>query len=258
MAIEITFLGTGTSQGVPVIGCDCNVCVSSDPRDKRTRTSALVTLNKHNVLIDTGPDLRSQCLANNVKRIDAILITHTHADHIFGLDDIRRFNQIQGEAINLYTSAEHMISIEKIFGYARADRAGDNPDLPHLKFISVEPGQSFDLFGYPVTPLPLPHGRYPTMGYRIGNLAYCTDLSAMPDDVINQLRGLNCLVLGALRPKKHPKHLSFKEAVDLARKIAAQQTWLVHMSHNAGHNQQDEFLPPNIRFAYDGLTIKLP
>ena len=199
MSVEITFLGTGTSQGIPLIACDCSVCHSADPRDNRMRTSALVSLDGHNVLIDT--------------------------------------------------------TLEKVFGYAQVERAGGNPDLPHLYFHPVE--EPFSLFGYEVIPIPFPHGRAVVTGFRIGTLAYCTDISDMPAEAAAQLQELELLVLGALRPKPHPAHLTIAQAVEVARRIGAKQTFLVHMSHQVRHREQDELLPDTIHLAYDGLKIRI-
>jgi len=253
MNVEITFLGTGTSQGVPTIACDCEVCRSADPRDKRMRTSALVSLDGHPVLIDTTPDLRVQCLQNNVRGVDAVLITHTHADHFLGLDDIRRYTQIQQSPIDLYVHRQHYASLEKVFGYAQAERAGSNPDLPHLWFHPVE--KPFSLFGHEVIPILFPHGRAVVTGFRIGPLAYCTDISGMPTEAAAQLQDLELLVLGALRPQPHPAHLSIDQAVEVAQRIGAKQTYLVHMSHQVCHQEQDGLLPDSIHLAYDGLKI---
>jgi len=255
MSIEMTFLGTGTSQGIPLIACDCSVCHSADPRDNRMRTSALVNLDGHHVLIDTTPDLRCQCLQNDVRRIDAVLITHAHADHFLGLDDIRRFTQIQQSPIDLYIHRQHYASLEKVFGYAQAERAGGNPDLPHLNFHPVE--EPFSLFGYEVIPIPLPHGRAVVTSFRIGPLAYCTDISDMPAEAAAQLQDLELLVLGALRPKPHPAHLTIEQAVEVAQRIGAKQTFLVHMSHHVSHQEYNELLPDTIRLAYDGLKVRM-
>jgi len=255
MTIELTFLGTGTSQGVPMIACDCAVCRSHDPRDRRSRTSCLLSLDGHNVLIDATPELRLQCLANDVRALEAVLITHTHADHIFGLDDVRRFNQISGRPIDIYAAEEHITLLEKVFGYARADLAGGNPDLPQMVFHRID--GEFSLFGQRIIPLPLPHGRGRAMGYRLGSLAYCTDLSTMPEEVIEQLAGLDVLVLGALRPRPHPTHLSFEQAVRLARRIGARHTYFVHMSHDVGHSDYEQQLGPGIALAHDGLTVTI-
>jgi len=256
MTLELTFLGTGTSQGVPLIACDCPVCTSDDPRDSRLRTSVLLTVDNRNILIDATPELRLQCLWNDVRRLDAILVTHTHADHILGLDDVRRFCQLQHEPINLYAAPDHIKSIEKIFGYARADRACGNRDLPQLIFNTILPDQdSFSLFGRPIIPLPLWHGPDSILGYRVGGLAYCTDVTRMPDETLRKLEGLDVLVLGALRPQPHPKHLSFDQAIELAQRVGAGRTYFVHMTHQISHREQEKLLPPTIHLAYDSLKI---
>ena len=255
MTIEITFLGTGTSQGIPMIACDCTVCRSDDPHDNRTRTSALLTWNGHNILIDATPELRVQCLANDVQRVDAVLITHTHADHIFGLDDIRRFNQSQRQPIPIYAHPDHLSQLEDIFGYARADRAAGNLNLPQFLFRPIT--GPFELFGRQITPRQLPHGPSLSLGFRIGPLAYCTDLSAMTDDTIAQLQDLDLLVLGALRPRPHPTHLSFDQAIELVARIAPRHTRFVHLTHDVSHAATQPTLPPDIQLAHDRLRITL-
>lgn len=256
MAMDITFLGTGTSQGIPMIGCDCEVCRSDDPRDKRLRTSAIITLDGRNLLIDVTPEFRLQCLAHHIRRVDAVLITHTHADHIFGMDDLRRFNQLQQQPLEVFAVPEHLASLEKVFGYARADRPDSNPDLPQLIFQPIT--GPWELFGHRIIPLRLPHGRTTSIGYRIGPLAYCTDLTGMPTDVLAQLQGLDTLVLGALRPEPHIAHLSLDQAIALAQQLQPRQTWLIHMGHLVSHHQVESQMPAGIRLAYDGLKISLP
>jgi len=254
--IEITFLGTGTSQGIPVIACDCAVCHSNDARDRRRRTSALVRVNGASILIDAAPELRLQCLDNDVRRVDAVLVTHTHADHIFGLDDLRRFCQLTGKAIEVYAIGRHIEALEKVFGYARADRAGHNHDLPQFIFRTVT--GPFELLGCAIQPLQFPHGRGISTGYRLGKLAYCTDISDVPDEAFVQLDGVHTLILGTLRSKPHPAHLSIGRAIEVARRVGAARTWLIHMSHHVSHADEDKLLPKDIRFAYDGLKVTCP
>lgn len=258
MTNALTFLGTGTSQGIPMIACDCPVCTSHDPHNQRTRTSGLITINQRNILIDTTPELRIQCLQNNIRQIDACLVTHTHADHIMGMDDLRRFNQIQRQAIDIHHANIHQESLEKIFGYARGEHFKGTLDIPQLNFTPFTPQNGpFTLFEHTITPLLQPHGRNFSIGYRIGNIAWCTDLSTMPQENIAKLQNLDVLVLGALREKPHPAHLSLDQAIELAQIINAKKTYFVHMSHHVSHQDEKKF-PPNIHLAYDTLKINLP
>ncbi len=238
-----------------MIACDCPVCTSTDPRDKRMRCSSLIGVDDHNILIDCTPELRLQCLLHKVRRVDAVLVTHTHADHIFGLDDLRRFNQIQKQPIPVYAMPDHIHRLDKLFGYARADRAGDNPDLPKLVFTPI--ASAFELFDLNVNAYSLPHGQAQSTVYRLGPLGYCTDVSMVPDAVIEAFRGVKVLVLGALRPQPHPAHLSLAQAVAVAQKIRAAKTYLVHVNHHVGHTRVEAELPETIHLAYDGLTVEL-
>lgn len=242
-----------------MIACDCHVCKSTDPRDKRNRTSALITVGSQNILIDATPELRLGCLANNITRLDAVLITHTHADHIFGLDDVRRFNQVQGQPINIYAYADHIRIIDRVFGYARADRATGNPNLPQFIFnqIDMQNPEGIPICSQKILPLTLLHGKDITLGYRIGPLAYCTDLSEMPQETIEKLQDLDTLVLGALRPRPHATHLTFDQAIELSQKINPKRTYFVHMAHDVKHAEYETLLPPSIQLAYDGLKITI-
>lgn len=258
--IKVRFLGTGTSQGIPMIGCTCPTCTSTDPHDQRMRTSALVTLDDHNILIDATPEFRLQCLRFQVSRIDAVLITHAHADHIFGLDDIRRFNQMQGGPIDIYAAPEHVAILRKVFGYAEQNQPIKNLDIPQVQFRTIEVGNGacLNLFGHEIVPLAMEHGGCRSLGYRLGaRLAYCTDLSHMPDEAVEQLRGIEVLILGALRPREHCSHLSFEQAFRLAEQIGAPRVYFVHMSHDVRHAQEQPRMPEHVTLAYDGLEITI-
>ncbi len=259
MNTSITFLGTGTSQGVPIINCDCKVCTSSNIRDKRTRTSAVITIDNTSILIDATPELRIQCLANKIKRVDSCLLTHTHADHLMGLDDLRRFTQSQKMAMDILASQKHINDVKTIFGYASADIAKDNNDLPKFNFRSFDPERGpFNVSGQMVQAFYLDHGPNAiSVGFRIGEIAYFTDLKGISKEIIMQLQGLKLIVLGALRTRPHKTHLSLQEAVLLAESINAEKCYLVHMSHNMGHDEINDNLPEGISLAYDGLTVAI-
>ena len=266
VSIELLFLGTGTSHGVPVIGCDCPVCTSDDPRNTRTRSSALVRLAPRNagpqspppanILIDTSIDFRQQMLRERIDRIDAILYTHHHADHILGLDDVRVFSDRQGR-IDCYAPSFAAERIRSVFAYAfKSPSINDWGGLPQLNLRTID--GPIDILGHRVIPIKLPHGPVVSVfGYRIGPLAYLTDCNAIPDEALEQLRGLDVLVLDALRHKPHPTHLSIDEAVAAARKINAKQTWLTHMCHRVEHASLAAELPPNIQPACDGQVVKI-
>lgn len=255
MDLEVTFLGTGTSHGVPMIGCDCDVCTSSDQRNKRTRTSSLVKVGESHLLIDTTPELRLQALANNVRRVNAVLFTHAHADHIFGLDDVRRFNEMQGGEMPCYGSPETLDTIRKAFNYVfiPTQMGGGKPQL---KLIEVN--APFEVAGVPVIPVPVLHGRILVYGYRIGSFGYVTDCSDIPESSRRLLMGLDTLVLGALRPNPHPTHLSLEQAVEMVDTLKPGRALFVHMTHRLDHEKTNAILPEHIRLAYDGLKIEVP
>ena len=252
--MKITFLGTGTSTGVPAIGCDCPTCKSSDPKDKRFRSSVLLSFAGRNVLIDTTPDLRMQVLNNDIKRLDAILFTHSHADHLFGLDDIRRFCLLQKGAIACYASAACAADIRRIFDYTLVENVHlQSSFCPLIKLREVS--GAFKLFGRVVEPIPLIHADQPILGFRLEKFAYCTDCSKIEPASLAKLNGLEVLVLGALRPRAHRAHLSIGQAVEIAKKLGAKQTFFVHMGHSIKHELVSAELPEGICLAYDGLTI---
>ncbi|MBW7904551.1 MAG: MBL fold metallo-hydrolase [Phycisphaerae bacterium] len=252
MSVTLTILGSGTSHGVPMIGCDCGVCRSDDPRDRRTRTSAVFSFDGRSVLVDTGPELRVQCLACGVARVDAVLYTHHHADHVVGLDDIRRFNWLQRGAIPVYANEKTLRHIRQAFAYAFID----DPDYPSAKpqlECHVIDGP-FELFGREVIPVPYMHGNLPVLGYRIGRAAYCPDCNLMPADSRALLRDLEVLVLDALRRRPHPTHFNLEQAVEEARRINARRTYFTHIAHELKHAETEAELPERMFLAYDGLV----
>jgi phosphoribosyl 1,2-cyclic phosphate phosphodiesterase len=255
--VHVTFLGTGTSQGVPMIGCRCEVCLSSDPRDKRWRPSVIVRLDSGaSVLVDTSADFRAQALAFDVTRIDAVLFTHSHADHIFGLDETRRFNTLQREAIPLYGDERTLSDIRRIFDYAFGASEGANEYVPRLKPFVL--GGAFCFGGAEIVPVPVLHGPREILGFRIGGFAYLTDCSEIPDASWPLLEGLDVLVLGALRHRPHPSHFTVEDAVRAARRACARRTYLTHMCHDLGHAATNAQLPAGVELAYDGLTVTIP
>ncbi len=253
-AIELLFLGTGTSAGVPMIGCHCDVCSSADPRDKRTRCSAVISYGGHSVLVDTSPELRLQAVANNVNRIDAVVFTHAHADHIMGLDDVRRFNTIKGGPLDVFADAHTNRVLQTCFAYAfQEPKAEWKLFRPHLKPHVIH--GPFDLLGQTWTPVELIHGEVNVLGFRVGDLAYCTDVSELPAESFKLLRGLDVLVLDALQEKKHPTHLTIDEALAVIDELNPRETWLTHMSHQVMHAIADAKLPARVKLAYDGLRV---
>ena len=254
--LRVTLLGTGTSHGVPMIACDCAVCTSDDPRDRRTRTSAYVEYAGSGVLIDAGPELRLQCIACDVRRVDAVLLTHTHMDHVAGVDDLRRFNWIQKEVIPCYGTQPTLDELGRMFRYA----FHDDPDYPSAKpgLRQVQIDGPFSVGGCPVVPIELFHGRLPVLGFRFGPFAYCTDCSAIPDASLDKLRDLKVLVLDALRHQPHPTHFTLEQAVEMARRIGAERTYFTHIAHQLGHAETNAGLPAGMALAYDGQQIELP
>jgi phosphoribosyl 1,2-cyclic phosphate phosphodiesterase len=257
--VELLFLGTGTSAGVPMIGCSCEVCRSPDPRDKRSRCSVVISYNGVRILIDTSPELRLQCVQNDVQAIDAVVFTHAHADHIMGLDDIRRFNAVKNGPLDVWADASTHATLSKCFGYAFKEPDPEwKMSRPHLVPRLIDPACRFELFGREWTPIPMIHGKSPVLGFRVGNLAYCTDTSGIPPESMELLRRLDVLVLDALQERKHPTHLTIAEALDVIAELKPRQTWFTHMSHQVMHSVVDATLPSHARLAYDGLLVRSP
>ncbi len=258
--MRLTVLGTGTSFGVPQIGCRCPTCTSTDPRDRRTRTAALIDTQGKRLLIDTPPELRLQLVAAGVDRVDAVLFTHAHADHVHGIDDLRALSVRQGTMLPAYGSHATMQELAAKFPYI-FDPAIVVPvgtSKPELKAHVLEPNATTSICGVPVLALALPHGDHQVFGYRIGPMAYLTDVKTIPDAVIAALAGLDLLVLNALLSRPHPLHLSVPEAIVAAQRVGARRTLFTHLTHENTHAALAAMLPPGIAPAYDGLVIDLP
>jgi phosphoribosyl 1,2-cyclic phosphate phosphodiesterase len=256
---RLTFLGTGTSFGVPQVGCDCAVCRSADPRDRRTRCGVLVDVNGVSLLVDTPPELRLQLVAAGRGHVDAVLYTHEHADHINGIDDLRIFSMKQRRALPLYGPPETMEQLQRSFRYIfdESVQAYAGTSKPTLQPHVLEPGRVVDVLGVPVLPLAFRHGHARVYGYRIGPLAYITDVKEVPAAERALLAGLDVLVLNALWWRPHPTHLSIGEAVATAQALGAQRTFLTHLSHETGHAELAAQLPPGVEPAFDGLVVEV-
>lgn len=252
--MKVTFLGTGTSHGVPMIGCDCPVCTSTDPRNNRTRCSVYVQVNGTNLLIDTPPEFRIQAIRENVRQIDAVLFTHAHADHVFGLDDIRRFNDLSGRPMRCYGSRETLDTVRRAFDYVfvPTQKGGGKPSL---NLLPVE--APFRASRVQVKPIPAFHGSLRVFGYRIRDFAYLTDCSFIPRESEPLLEGLDVLVLGVLRPEPHETHFSVSQGLAVVERFGPRRTFFTHIAHKLDHEQANRALPPDVCLAYDGLSITL-
>jgi phosphoribosyl 1,2-cyclic phosphate phosphodiesterase len=263
--MRVTVLGSGTSHGVPFIGCRCAVCLSTDPRDQRTRPSILIDLGAgagdgdsavrtavRYVLVDTSTDLRQQALTRRIDRVDAILFTHSHADHICGLDDIRRYNEMQRSAMPCFGSAETLADLRRIFSYIFMP-VQQGGGVPKIELFPL--GGAFSLGGVEIVPVRVMHGRLPVLGFRVGSFAYLTDCNSIPDQSWRLLAGVKTVILDALRHRPHSTHFSLSEAVDVVSKLGAERAYFTHISHDLGHAETCAQLPPGVELAYDGQVI---
>lgn len=258
--MRLTFLGTGTSFGVPVVGCDCAACTSDDPRDRRTRHGAVLDTGEGTLLVDTPPELRLQLLAAGVEHVDAVWYTHMHADHVHGIDDLRIFTVRGGDDLPAYAAVENHAHLERYFHYIFDDsyKPWDGSAKPRVCLRPLKAGEPVDIVGRTFLPLEVPHGHVSVYGFRVGSLGYITDAKMLPEATLDALRGVQVLVLNALwfgRP--HPSHFNVEEAVEAARAVGAERTYLTHLTHRVTHAELLERLPDGVEPAYDGLTLEL-
>jgi len=255
--LKFTFTGTGTSQGVPVIGCDCEVCRSTDPRDSRLRSSGILQVNGTTFVFDTGPDFRQQMLTHQVSVLDAVIYTHQHKDHTAGLDDVRAYNFRLRKKMQIYANDLTLNHLRKEYYYIFEN--SDYPALPQLDLHEIDGHTVFNALGTMITPIPVLHGKLPVLGFRIGDLAYITDASYIPPESMAKLKNLKVLILNALRKEDHRSHFTLPEAIKVVESLAPQKAYLTHISHFMGKHADVEAsdLPANVALAYDGLEIEL-
>ena len=254
--VRVLFLGTGTSHGVPMIGCDCGVCRSADSRDVRLRPSIYLELDDGvRVLVDTTPDLRAQALRHDIRRVDAILFTHSHADHVMGLDEVRRYNMLAGRSMPIYADARTLRELRRTFSYIFESTAPKGGGVPDLTLWTI--GGAFSLGRQEVWPVPIRHGPWEILGFRFGRFAYLTDCNGIPDRSLAQLTDLDVLVLDALRHRPHPTHFTLAQAVDMAAAVGARRTYFTHIAHELGHAATCAALPASMALAHDGLELDL-
>ena len=262
--MKVTVLGSGTSKGVPMVGCKCPVCLSTDPRDKRLRVSVFIETDPPagekskapKIIIDTSPDFRQQMLANNISDVDAVIYTHHHFDHIMGLDDISHINFIQKKSVDLYGNEATMDFIKKAFSYIFDENTYRGGGLPNV-VIKIIDNEKFNIGNVEVIPIEYWHGPTLVYGYRIGDFAYMTDCRFIPEEQFEKLKGLKFLIIDALRFRPHPTHFNFEQAIEAAKKTEAKQTYFTHITHDILHQRDNALLPKGIEIAYDGLSFEL-
>jgi phosphoribosyl 1,2-cyclic phosphate phosphodiesterase len=256
MKARVTVLGSGTSHGVPMIGCTCAVCRSADPKDRRTRPSIFIAVdNGPSILVDTSTDLREQALAHGITRVDAILFTHSHADHVMGLDDSRRFSQMAKQKIPCYADAETIASLQKTFYYVFDPGTEQGGGLPQIELRAID--GPFQVGGVTVQPVPLMHGTRPILGFRVGDFAYLTDTNHIPDAAWPLLAGVRTVIVDALRHRPHPTHFTVAEALDAIGRLRPERAYLTHICHDLPHEATNRSLPAGVELAYDGLALTI-
>ncbi len=250
--MKVTFLGTGTSFGVPMVGCECRVCTSDNPKNSRTRSSIIISDGEYNILIDAATELRIQCLKNNVKSLDAVLLTHSHADHVLGFDDLRHFNRTRKTDIPVYGSVETVNNVYRMFSYAFRE-VSSNGSKPKVTLIPID--GKFNLSGMEIIPVDVMHGQERVTAYRFNRFAYVTDVSQIPQDSVEKLKGLDLLIIAALRNIPHEKHFSIEQAISMVSKLKPKQTFFTHIAHDIEHEETNNILPSGIELAYDRLSV---